>query len=144
MDHLAILSPKYHYLPKILSGQKSIESRWYKFRTAPWNRIQAGDTVYFKDSGKLVTHKAIVSQVLQFDHPSPAQLHQIVVKYGRQITANNLDVDEFFNSVADKNYIILLFLINPQNIKPFKINKSGFGSGCAWISIPDIRKITVY
>lgn len=143
MDHVAILNPKYHYLPQILSGAKSIESRWYKFRVAPWNRIQAGDTVYFKDSGKLVTHQVTVSRVLQFDHPTSDQLRQIIVKYGQQITANNLNVDDFFNSVAAKNYVILLFLVNPKAIQPFAIDKTGFGSGSAWLCVANIGNIII-
>ena len=68
MDHVAIVRKSWKLTDKILSGQKTIESRWYASRRAPWNRIRAGETVYFKNSGEPVTIKADVEKVLQFDN----------------------------------------------------------------------------
>lgn len=51
MHHIAIMNGPWNLIPKILSGEKTIESRWYRTRRAPWGGIRAGDTVYFKDSG---------------------------------------------------------------------------------------------
>lgn len=141
MHHLAILHPKYKYLNKILSGKKSIESRWYKFRVSPWNKIKVGDTVFFKDSSKPVALKAEVSKVLQFDHLSQTKTLEVIRQYGNQITANNLNVNGFYQSVKAKNYVILIFLQNPQKVIPFKINKAGFGCSCAWISVDNINQI---
>ena len=67
MDHLAILSKEGKFLDKILSGEKSIESRWYKFKKTPYETIAAGDVIYFKESGESVTAKSQVSGVLFFD-----------------------------------------------------------------------------
>ncbi|MBI1972386.1 ASCH domain-containing protein, partial [Candidatus Woesearchaeota archaeon] len=44
MDHLAILKKK--WLEKILSGEKTIESRWYKQKITPYQKIAKGDTAY--------------------------------------------------------------------------------------------------
>lgn len=41
MDHLAIMNPKRKLIPKILSGEKKIESRWYMMRVAPWDKIKS-------------------------------------------------------------------------------------------------------
>ena len=68
MDHLAIMNPQRKLIPKILSGEKKIESRWYMMKIAPRERIHIGDTVYFKDAGKEVTAMAEVENVIQFDH----------------------------------------------------------------------------
>jgi ASC-1-like (ASCH) protein len=48
MDHLAILSKEKNFLGRILSGEKTIESRWYRNRKPPFKTIAPGDTVYFK------------------------------------------------------------------------------------------------
>lgn len=68
MNHIAIMKKSWELIPKIISGEKTIESRWYKNRIAPWDRISEGDTVYFKDSGEPVSAVATVSKVLQFDN----------------------------------------------------------------------------
>ncbi|MEI6118515.1 MAG: hypothetical protein WCP92_04760 [bacterium] len=50
-------------------------------KVAPWNKIQTGDTVYFKDAGKEVAAKAEVKSVMQFDHYSQDQLQNILNNY---------------------------------------------------------------
>lgn len=81
MDHLAIMNPKRKLIPKILSGEKTIESRRYMMKVAPRNKIQSGDTVYFKDAGQMVTASATVAHVLQYDAYTDDQLHDILSAY---------------------------------------------------------------
>lgn len=50
MNHIAIMKKSWGLLPKILSGEKKIESRWYLNKNALWGKIKKGDTVYFKNS----------------------------------------------------------------------------------------------
>jgi len=64
MHHLAIMKKSMKLLPKIISGEKTIESRWYTTRRAPWNRITANDTVYFKNTGEPVIVSARVAKVI--------------------------------------------------------------------------------
>ena len=79
----------------ILAGRKTIESRWYVHKVAPWDKIFAGDTVYFKESGCPITAKAHVSKVLQFDALDASKVRAIISDYGKQI-APNLPEGEFF------------------------------------------------
>lgn len=126
---------------KILSGEKKIESRWYKLKYPPWDKIQSGETVYFKDSGAAVTIKAEVDKVIQFSDLTPEKVLKILNKYGR---ADGLGIDEipaFSEMFKDKKYCVLIFLKNPIKTEPFKINKTGFGAMSAWISVDDINKI---
>jgi len=78
MDHLDIMNKKWNLIPKILSGEKKIESRWYMARFVPWGRIKKGDTVYFKDAGMPVTAKAKVSKVLFYCDYTDSELRKIV------------------------------------------------------------------
>lgn len=45
MDHVAILRKDWKLLPKILSGEKTIESRWYQTKRGSYNKIKEG-TLY--------------------------------------------------------------------------------------------------
>ena len=47
------------------------------------------------------------------------------------------------NEIKDKKFCILVFFKNLRNIKPFEINKSGYGNRVAWIVIDDISKIKI-
>lgn len=124
MDHVAIMKKSWGLTAKILSGQKRIESRWYKTRHAPWGKIKKGDTVYFKDSGEPVSVKAKVEKVLSFSGLTPQKVKQILDRYG--------DADGI-----EKNQI----LKNPQKVTPFAINKTGFGAMSAWLTVDDISLV---
>lgn len=143
MDHLAIMKKSWGLLPKILTGEKLIESRWYLNKYAPWNKIKAGEVVYFKDSGEPVTIKTEVSKVIQFDNLNPLKIKKILRQYGKADGIEKKKIQQFLKRFKNKRYCILVFLKNPQVIKPFKINKSGFGARSAWITVKHINQIKI-
>ncbi len=140
MDHIAIMNKSWNLLPKIISGQKRIESRWYKAKFSPWNKIFVGDTVYFKDAGRPITVKADVEKVLQFENYDSKKLKEILYEYSEDICFVS-SANEVFDWAKNREYCILIFLKNPQEITSFEIDKTGFGNACAWICIEDINKI---
>jgi ASC-1-like (ASCH) protein len=143
MDHLAIMKKSWKLTAKVLSGKKKIESRWYKTKYPPWNLINPGDAVYFKDSGQPVTIKAEVEKILQFSNLTPKKVKKILDMYGKDDGIEERDKKKFLEIFKDSKYCILVFLRNPRNIEPFHINKNGFGIMAAWISLDDINQIKV-
>lgn len=141
MHHVAIMNKSWKLIPKILSGEKTIESRWYQARRVPWNTIAKGDKVYFKDSGSDITALAEVSKVLQYDNYSPKELKGIIKTYGGTGGICFANPAKALTWTQSKQYAILVFLKNPKSIKPFSINKKGFGNACAWITVKDIDSI---
>lgn len=142
MDHLAIMKKEWGFIEKILSGEKTIESRWYKNKYRPWNSIKKGDTVYFKARGCLTSAKAMVGKVIQFSELNKQDVKDILSKYGKDI---GIDKPSFAPLRAElrkgKKYCILIFLENPKKLKPFEINKKGFGTMASWITVKDIKNI---
>ena len=139
MHHVAIMKKSWGLIPKILSGKKTMESRWYQTKRAPWDKISAGDTVFFKNSSELVTAKAIVSTVMQFKIETVGDAVHIIKRYGKKICLVNNNPATW--SKLPK-YCILLGLRNAQPIKiPFQINKQGFGNGAAWLTVKNITII---
>ena len=96
MEHIAIMRKSWGLTPKILSGQKKIESRWYKVRYKPWDSIKSGDIVYFKDSGEPVTIKATVGKVIQFSDLTPSKVKGILKKYGKADGIEQGQIKDFF------------------------------------------------
>ena len=145
MHHVAIMNKSWKLIPKILSGEKKIESRWYQTRRAPWNKIHKGDVVYFKNSAEAITASAEVFRVLQFSfsNKSPEksleEARLVVKKYGKEICIVNPDPSTWGKV---PRYCILIFLKNPASIKqPFKIHKKGFGSAAAWPTMKNIKEV---
>lgn len=138
MEHLAILNKKWKLLTKILSGEKTIESRWgNKYKKTLYNKIKKNDIIYFKESGKPVTVKAIVKKVLFFNNLNKNKIKQILQNYGKQICIPNFYIAEVFR----KNFCVLIFLKDVHKIKPFNINKKGYGIMTSWICIDGINKL---
>ncbi len=140
MDHVAIMMPSWKLIPKILSGEKTIESRWYQTRRAPWDRVFVGDRVFFKDSGKPVTAQASVSNVWQFEMHALHDAKKIVDEFGRRIALINPDVSTWKRL---PKYCVLIELTCPVSCTPFYIEKRGFGSGAAWIAVDSIDRLRV-
>ena len=141
MNHVAIMKKEWGLTEKIISKEKKIESRWYKFRHSPWGKIEKGDNVYFKDSGEPVSIKAKVKKVISFSGLTPKKVRQILNKYGRDDGIERKKIPEFFKLFKNKKYCLLIFLKNPKKIKPFNIDKAGFGNMSAWLTIKDVGRI---
>src|SRR3989338_10224221 len=94
-------------LEKIRSGEKTIESRWYKSRRVPWNKIQKGERIYFKNSGEPVTLTADVEKILQFESLNPEMISAIIDKYGKTPGICLEDLSKSKRTLSEANYCIL-------------------------------------
>ncbi|MBI4028895.1 MAG: hypothetical protein HY376_00840 [Candidatus Blackburnbacteria bacterium] len=128
---------------KILSGEKVIESRWYKFKRLPWNQIKPGGTVYFKNSGEPVKLKATVEKVVQFEDLTQGKVREILEEYGKLDGITDKEIPRYFELFKHKKYCILIFLESVKPVSPFNINKAGFGAMSAWVTVSDIAQIKV-
>lgn len=144
MDHIAIMKPSWNLTKKIISGEKKIESRWYKSKYSPWDKINKGDFVYFKDSGKPVTIRSEVEKVIQFTDLNPNKVKEILDEYATLDGIETSEIQNFFEIFKDKKYCILVFLKNSGKIKPFEINKKGFGSMSSWLTVENVDSIKIF
>jgi len=140
MEHVAILDKKRKLLAKIISGEKTIESRWYKAKVTPWDRIKKGEIIYFKESGDPVSVRAKVAEVMQFYLPQ-TNVSELLQKYGKEICFTEPDFSKKVAWCSERKYCILIRLKEVQQIEPFDIDKTGFGMMAAWMTLPDIHTI---
>ncbi len=119
MKHLAVVRQPFYDL--IVNGTKTIESRWSLNRCAPYQKIQIGDTIFFKLPGKPATATAQVKDVKFFDL-TPQIADNIKNKYGKEI-----GIDKFQNweLYRNKKFLTLIWLDNVKNIKPLPFDKKG-------------------
>lgn len=143
MDHVAIMRKSWGLMEKILTGEKKIESRWYKFKRPPWNKVKVGGIVYFKNSAEPVKLKATVEKVLQFENLTPRKVREILGKYGKLNGIRRHETQKYFELFKNKKYCILMWLKQTEKVDPFEIDKTGFSAMSSWISVENIRKIKV-
>lgn len=139
--HVAIMKRSWGLLPKILSGEKKIESRWYLNKSRPWGKISSGDEVHFKNSGEPVTVKAVVDKVLSFENLTPTKVKEILEKYGKDDGIAKEDIPYYYNLFKTKRYCLLIFLKKVEKVAPFNVNKTGFGAMAAWLVYGDEVRI---
>jgi len=61
MQYIAIMKKSWGLLPKILTGEKKIESRWYNNRYSPWDKIKKGrKQKNYATGGSTIINKQVV------------------------------------------------------------------------------------
>ena len=142
MHHIAIMKKSWGLLPRIFSGQKMVESRWFKNKHTPWDKVREGDTLWFKNTGEPVTLKATVTKVLQFADLNEEKKNEVLKKYGQSDLGLSGPIPkEVANYFENKKYCLLVFFQDVQAVKPFQINKRGFGAMAAWICVEEIDRV---
>ncbi len=141
MDHLAILTKR--FMDKILTGEKTIESRWSKDRRSPFERANPGDTVYFKYSCGPIAARAIIRRVEYFErHTSAALIAQYVFKnYGALGLESENAAQQFLEANRHKCYVTFITLKQVIRINNFAISKKGYGTQTAWITVGNIDEL---
>ena len=119
MKHLAIF--KGEGAEKILSGKKTIESRFSRKKSPPFGQISPGDLVYIKPSGKDIIGQFRVKKVIFFDGLETGDIKEIKEKHG-----SNLSVDEgYWKGKETAKYATLIFIGDSNRFitSPIKIPK---------------------
>lgn len=127
MKHIAILRQPFYDL--ILSGEKTIESRWSMNKIAPYGKVSVGDTLLLKETGKDVTAQAQIARVEYFEL-TPEIVETIRLKYGKQI---GMQYFTNYNEILNKKYCTLIWLKDVKQIPTMKVPRS---NGAGWVISP--------
>ncbi len=116
--HLALMVEP--YLSLILSGKKTIESRFSTKRIMPYNNISDGDIVVLKKSGGNIVaifevENAVFKQINKKD-----DIEEIKKNYGNELCLE----DKFWSEKKDANYVSLIKISHLQPVSPIMIKKA--------------------
>ena len=128
MRHIAILREPFFSM--VLSGAKTIESRWSKHKISPFNKVREGDEILLKLTGKPVTARARVKEVKYFNL-TPEIVEEIRINYGKQI---GTDKFEDWEGTLIKRYCTLIWLGDVEKTAPIEVPRS---NGAGWIILKD-------
>lgn len=123
--HLAIFSES--AVKAILSGSKTIESRFSQKRIPPFGQVNIGDIVYIKPSGRDIVGQFKVKKVISFEGLEENDRQMIRREFGRQISLGSTEKDnQFFNSHSASNYCTLISIERVEQFitSPLKFKKS--------------------
>lgn len=114
----------------VLSGEKTIESRWSMKKVAPYDKVKVGDELLLKRTSHDVTATAIVKDVKYFDL-TPQIADEIKAKWNKEIGIYKF---ENWNLYRNKRYCTLIWLEDVKQIEPLKVKRS---NGSGWIVLKD-------
>lgn len=119
IKHLAIFKGDGGEL--ILSGKKTIESRFSKRRDPPFGQVSAGDLVYIKPSGKEIIGQFKVQKVIFYDGLSQKDILDIKERYGKGLTVE----EGYWQRSESSKYGTLIFIGDSSEFltSPVKIPK---------------------
>lgn len=123
--HLAIMNKS--TIEAILSGVKTIETRFSKHRIPPFGQVSSGDIVYMKLSGGEVMGEFRVKKVFSFEGLSKDDTREIFSKYGKKINVGNeLEDKKYQEEKSDSFFGTLIFIAESERFitSPIKVKKS--------------------
>jgi hypothetical protein len=117
--HLAIFVGS--AIDDIISGRKTIESRFSLSRILPYAQVAKDDVILLKKSGGDVIGKVLADNVLYYDNLTPESIAILRKEYNRELCAS----DNFWFTKSKSRFGTLIFLKNPERfLVPIKIHKT--------------------
>jgi ASC-1-like (ASCH) protein len=127
--HVAILLRQ--YLDLLLSGRKTIELRLTVTNRAPFQAIEPGERIYFKQSAAPFRATAIADHVLFADDLTPKRVQQLKRDYNDAILGDS----EFWKLKREAKYATLVWVrdVEPVHFGPQLKPQRGI----AWVRLPE-------
>ncbi len=111
----------------ILSGKKTIETRFSKARIAPFGAVSIGDIIYMKLPGGDVVGQFKVKKVFSFEGLTPEDVDKIFSDYGKRIGIGSKEEDEgYHQDKRESKFGTLIFISESERFitSPIKVKKS--------------------
>ncbi|MCP1103331.1 hypothetical protein M2454_001419 [Aequitasia blattaphilus] len=137
-QHLVYLNAKAKELEKLLHNEKTMIIRGAAGRKCPLGgRAKVNDEIYFVETGgdMIVTHRGIISKVVESEKMSPDESIAFVEKYEKEL---NLSKDQY-KRWAGKKFLAVYEISQLEEIESFKYNRESNMDD--WIITEDINKI---
>ncbi len=137
-QHLVYLNEKAKELEKLINKEKTMIIRGAAGKKCPLGgRAKINDDIYFVETNgnMIVTHKGIISNVVESEKMTPEESIEFVKKYEKEL---NLSKDQY-NRWAGKKFLAVYEISNLEQIEPFKYDRKNNMDD--WIITDDINKI---
>ena len=139
MDHVVYLDAKAGELDNLLSGKKTMIIRGATGRKLPYGKVNTGDKLYLINNNAEGTIKAmaVVSSVFNSEKMNREESVDLITKNQNKLLLNSIQ----FKRWAGKRYVVLIEVDTIDEVKPFTIDKSGYGNMDDWLPVGSIEKV---
>lgn len=142
MNHLAVYNSKVYgddYIALMLSGIKTIDSKFSYRRTTPYQRLAEGDVIYLKESSGPVRGRVTVKSVIHHELSGPEEVMEFLAPYYKQLGIKD---EAHLNQVWDRNkgkhYVCQWRIVGPEALNtPVRIFKNDMRSWVDNYQVPE-------
>lgn len=129
MNHLVIYNKKlfgYDYIAAMLRGDKKLGCKFRKNKTVPYQKLQNGDYLYFKESGGPIRGRVRVTNVENKELIGTEEIMNFLASHSKEI---GIESEEQLLSIwklnADKRYLCSWIMEEPETTRhPVFIQKN--------------------
>lgn len=111
----------------ILSGKKTVETRFSKHKILPFEAISVGDIVYMKPPGEDIIGQFRVKKVFFYGGLTREDVKKIFSDYGKGINTGDSKMDSQYQKEKEESYFGTLIFISESErfiTSPIKVKKS--------------------
>lgn len=137
-EHLVYLNHKAKELEKLINKEKTMIIRGAAGKKCPLGgRAKINDDIYFVETGgdMVVTHKGIISKVIESEKMTNEESIEFVKKYEKELNLSK----EQYGRWAGKKFLAVYEISNLEKIESFKYDRQTNMDD--WIITDDINKI---
>lgn len=137
-QHLVYLNKQAKELEKLLNNEKCMIIRGAAGKKCPLGgRAKINDDIYFVETGgdMVVTHKGIISKVIESEKMTPAESVAFIQQYEHELNLSKAQYDRW----NGKKFLAVYEIANLEPITPFKYNRENNMDD--WIITDDINRI---
>ena len=110
----------------ILSGVKTVETRFSRNKIAPFGVVSVGDLVYMKPPGEDIVGQFRVKKVFYFEGLIEEDMNKIFADYGQQINVGDEEEDgKYYREKRESLVGTLIFIADSERFitSPIKVRK---------------------
>ena len=139
MDHVVYVDEKAEELPAILSGAKTMIIRGATGGKIPHRRVNPDDVLYLieNDGTGQIRAKAQVVSVFNSEKVTKDGSISLVEEHQDKLNLTSAQSQWW----AGKRYLVLIVIRAAKKVKPFKIDRSGYGNMDDWLPVGNIGKV---
>ena len=139
MDHVVYVDTKARELEKLLAGEKTMIVRGGMGRKLPYGRVQPSDRLYFiqNNADGIVRACAFVKGVFNSEKLTQEQSVNLLETNQGKLHLTPAQ----FKRLAGKRYLVLIEVEDIQSVKPFAIDRSGYGNMDDWLPVETIENV---
>jgi len=118
MNHLAIYNTKAYgedYIEMMLSGRKTIDSKFSYRRTAPYMKIKPGDLIYLKESSGPIRGRVTVGRVVNEELRDPEHVMTFLAPFKKELgLPDESTLMVIWRDRMNKKYVCQWTMLNPE------------------------------